>query len=429
MKSINKYFDYLYTLERVGMKYDLKNITKLLIALGSPHKKFKSIHIAGTNGKGATASFIASILQEQGFKTGLFTSPHILKFNERIRINGKCIDDKYIRGFLDKHISLIKKVKPSFFEVNTAMAFKYFADKGIKIAVVECGLGGRLDSTNILTPDVCVITQIGIDHTRFLGNTLQKIAAEKAGILKHGSSLIISDTNKSLRSYFKNKVKSQDKIFTDEFANIKNIKGRRFSVFLKPVEQKLNLSIPLPGDYQPRNAVTAIIAAAMFNERMNRELYADDAGNGLKNVIKNTGYKGRLFEVKSKNRRYIFDVSHNPSGIAEALKNLKPASKDVVIFGIMADKDYSAAIKELSKYKTNFIFTKPSYQRALEADIMLKLAKRYKNIKTKAAYDNVYAALESAQNTVKPSGRIIIIGSFFLVSDSIKALGFEKYFN
>jgi dihydrofolate synthase / folylpolyglutamate synthase len=427
MKNINQYFNYLYTLERVGMKYDLRNITKLLKALGNPHKKFKSIHIAGTNGKGATASFTASILQESGCRTGLFTSPHLLKFNERIRINGKCISDSYIKKFLNDNIKLIEKVKPSFFEVNTALAFKYFAEQKVDMAVVECGLGGRLDSTNILTPEVCVITPIGIDHTQFLGKTLTKIAKEKAGILKHGSSVIISDTNKSLKALFRKKVSWQKKIFLDEFLNIR-FEKHGFSLIFKPAKQKLNFTIPLQGKYQVRNAATALIAAIGFCKRTGRALHLTNVENGYKNVRENTGYRGRLDEIKSKGQAYVFDISHNPNGIKSALNELKPTAKDIIIFGIMADKDYKKAIKELLEHKANIIFTKPSYQRALEAETLYKTALRYKYNKRKLKYySNIYEALSEAKEKAK--GKIIIIGSFFLVHDAIKALKLEKHFS
>jgi dihydrofolate synthase / folylpolyglutamate synthase len=428
MKTINQYFDYLYSLERVGMKYDLSNITKLLKALGNPHKQFKSIHIAGTNGKGATASFTASILQEQGCKTGLFTSPHLLKFNERIRINGKCISDSYIRKFLNENIKLIGKVKPSFFEVNTALAFKYFAENKVDAAVVECGLGGRLDSTNTLTPEVCVITQIGIDHTQFLGNTLGKIAKEKAGILKKCSSVIISDTNRSLRSLFRKRVTWQKKIFLDEFLDIKTGKPG-FSLIFKPKKQKLNFTIPVKGEYQARNAATALIAAIGFSKKAGQPLHFHHVEQGFKNVRNNTGYRGRLDLIRSGGQSYIFDISHNAQGINSALKELRPGSKDIVVFGIMADKDYKKALKELLTHRTNIIFTKPSYQRALEPEVLYNLGVRYKGGKRGLKhFSNIYEALAQAKNSVKPQGRIIVLGSFFMVHDAVKALKLEKHF-
>lgn len=431
---MNKYFSYLYTLERVGIKYSLRNIRALLKAMGNPHTRFKSIHIAGTNGKGATASFAASILQEQGLKTGLFTSPHLLKFNERIRVNGKCIPDSYIKAFLTKYIKLIEKIKPSFFEVNTAMAFKYFADNKVDCAVVECGLGGRLDSTNVLKPLVSVITQIGLDHKDFLGSTLNAIAAEKAAILKRGSEVIISDTNRSLRSLFRKKVTWQDKIFVDEFVKLENIKtvngSTSYEMRFKPLGDSIKLTIPLPGVYQARNAACALLAALSYSERTNIELDLDKVMLGLKNLKKNTGYRGRLETVKKNGLEYVFDVSHNPQGIANALAELKPTGNDVILMGIMADKDHKSAVKEVLKYKSKIVFTKPSYQRALEPDILLttavKLAGNSKRIKS---YSDIHTAIANAEDMLEnKKGRMIFIGSFFLIHDAIKTLKFEKIF-
>lgn len=431
MKSITEYFDYLYTLERVGIKYDLRNITRLLKALGNPHKKFRSVHISGTNGKGSVASFTASILQEKGLKTGLFTSPHLLKFNERIRINGKTISDSYIKRFLNENIKLIKRVKPSFFEVNTAMAFKYFADNKVDLAVVECGLGGRLDSTNVLQPEAAVITQIDIDHTNFLGKTLTKIAEEKAGIIKPGSSILISDTNTSLKPLFRKKVTWQNKIFLDEFLEVrvnKSAHGKtNFTVMFKPAMQKLNFTIPLHGSYQARNAAAALIASVMFCKRAGLILHVSESAIGLKNIKKNTGYKGRLEEIKSNGIKYVFDVSHNPVGIKSALDELAPTNKDVIIFAMMADKDYKKAVRTLSGYRSKIIFTKPSYHRSLEPEVLCQTAQRI-GLKRINNYENIYEALSSARDSIAGNGKIIITGSFFLVHDAIKALKLEKHF-
>lgn len=435
MKNINEYFNYLYTLERVGMKYDLTNITKLLKALGDPHKKFKSMHIAGTNGKGATASFAASILQEQGLKTGLFTSPHLLKFNERIRINGKCVPDSWIKTFLNRNIKLIEKIKPSFFEVNTAMAFKFFADNKVDCAVVECGLGGRLDSTNVLKPVVGVVTQIGIDHKDFLGSSLTQIADEKAAILKRGSEVVISDTNRSLRSLFRKTVKWQDKIFLDEFIDIADVNHKNgltsFEIIFKPAGDSITLTIPLSGTYQTRNAACALLAVLSYCEKTKIELDFDSVIDGLINVKQNTGYRGRLESVKKNGIEYIFDVSHNPQGIANALAELNPTASDVIVMGIMADKEYKKAVKEILRYRSNIIFTKPSYQRALEPEILLNTAHTIRGSAKKIkAYGDIHTAIAEAEDILtNKKGRMIIIGSFFLVHDTIKTLKLEKHFS
>lgn len=434
-KSISEYFKYLYTLERTGVKYDLKNITALLKALGNPHKGKKFVHIAGTNGKGATASYIASMLMEQGLKVGLFTSPHILKFNERIRINGKCIPNKYITDFLDANEKLIKKVRPSFFEVNTALAFKYFADKGVDIAIIEAGLGGRLDSTNVITPVLSIITQTAMDHMQFLGNTLKKIAIEKIGIVKPGIDVIVSDTNKSLRNVFRKNIDKQHLFFVDEYAKkigIQNTKtGTQFKAKIKDsineIASSLRSSQLTPGDYQLRNAITAILAV---NKLTNGTISASAVKRGIEKVKINTGYRARLEYVKVDRMTYIFDISHNPDGIQSAINNLKP-SPDILIFAIMEDKDYKKAVKIVASKFQRVIFTKPEYKRALNSDIMKNIAEKYNLDKTKQ-FDSVIKvrnALNMAKSETNGKGTVLIMGSFFLVSEAIRDLKLQKYFS
>jgi len=412
------------------MKYDLKNIAILLKAIGNPHKTLKFIHIAGTNGKGATASFAASILMEQGLKTGLFTSPHILKFNERIRVNGKCIPDSYIKQFLNDNINLIKKIKPSFFEVNTAMAFKYFHDKKVDAAVVEAGLGGRLDSTNIIIPKVSVITQIGMDHMQYLGGTLRKIALEKIGIVKKGIDVIVSDNNKPLTALFKSKIEKKHLHFIDGMVRIssfdENEKGTKFNVTFKS-GNIIPLFTPLHGDYQLRNAVTAIEAVKQFT---NNGVTDSAIRKGISHVIKNTGYFGRLHSVKGKGIKYIFDISHNPDGIKAALGHLTKDKIKTVIFAMMSDKDYKSSIKEILKSFKHVIFTQPAYKRALSPDIMMKYAQKLhlRNNQTVFGTEDVSEALEIAKKLEGKKGNVLIIGSFFLVSDAVKALRLQKYF-
>lgn len=429
-KSIKEYFDYLYSLERSGMKYSLSNITKLLKALGNPHKNLNFIHIAGTNGKGATASFAASILMEHGYKTGLFTSPHILRFNERIRINGNCIPDKYIKLFLDENTDLIRKIKPSFFEVNTALAFKYFYDNKVEIAVIEAGLGGRLDSTNIVKPVVSVITQIGMDHMQYLGNTINKIALEKIGIVKSGIDVIVSDNNAKLKKLFFGKIDKKHLIYLDDVTQFKSVKivnnGLSFNVILDN-EKLLNLYTPLPGKNQSRNAAAAILAAKIFTEN---SLNVSKIRTGLNNVKFNTGYYGRLEIIKHKGIAYTFDISHNPDGIKAAMDSLKHLKIDTVIFAMMGDKDYKTSVKQLLINFRRIIFTKPEYKRSLEPEILFEFALKNKRRNNQNIYftNSVGKALKLAKEKAEKSKKILIIGSFFLVSDAVKSLRLEKHF-
>ncbi len=413
------------------MKYDLSNITKLCNALGNPQNKFKSVHIAGTNGKGATASVTASVLKEHGLKTGLFTSPHIINFNERIRINGKCISNRYIKSFLDDNIKLIKKIKPSFFEVNTVLAFKYFADKKVDIAVIECGLGGRLDSTNIINPVVSVITQIDMDHMQFLGNTLRSIAKEKLGIVKHEVKVIVSDNNKSLKTLFHKAISKQGLLYLDDIASI-NLISKNSHRMVFAMKDKLGkiikFSSPLLGNYQSRNITASYFTVKEFMLKEKLQFSLSNFKKGISNVKRNTGYFGRFEEIKLNGKKYLLDVSHNPDGIKKALNSLKGTGfkQDVIIFGIMEDKDYKNALKEVIKHSNNMILTKPDYMRALEPGILYSHAKKLYNTLNKnimiagSVKDSLYIADKMNYKN------IILIGSFFLVSDGLKALGYDK---
>lgn len=429
MKDINEYFQYLYSLERAGMKYDLSNITKLCKSLGNPQDKFRSIHIAGTNGKGATASYTASVLMEHGLKTGLFTSPHILQFNERIRVNGKCIGNTYIKKFLEENISLIKKIKPSFFEVNTAMAFKYFADKKVDAAVIECGLGGRLDSTNILHPVVTAITQIDMDHMQFLGNTLRKIALEKLGIVKKGVKVIVSDNNRKLAKLFHSFVPRAELLYLDDIAKLKvlSISGGKLRFAIIPKSgREIHLSTPLPARYQIRNASAAYFIIKEYLEKIEMQFRPDMFKKGISNVKKNTGYFGRLELIKHGGKQYLMDVSHNPDGIKNAIRSIKDIAfkPDVVIFGIMSDKDHHGALKELLKISRNMILTKPDYERAQEPGVLYIDSQKISRSNNLMLDDNVRGAIKIAGKMKYK--RILVTGSFFMVSDALKALGIKQ---
>ncbi len=423
------YFNWLYKLERFSMKYDLSNITALCNALDNPQDKFHSIHIAGTNGKGATASFTASILMEHGLKTGIFTSPHILNFNERIRINGKPISDSFIKAFLNSNRQLIKKIKPSFFEVNTAMAFSYFAANNVDAAVIECGLGGRLDSTNILKPDVSVITQIDLDHIQWLGNTLQKIAKEKLGIVKPGIKTIVSDNNYKLKKLFYNTIGKEDLLYLDDVCNISVFKssGNKLEFTFKTRGGKiLRMSSPLPARYQARNIAAAYYAAGEFLNKNETKFSLKNFKKGVRRIKENTGYYGRMETVKFNNRNFLFDVSHNPNGIMNAVNALRQSGykPGVVIFGIMNDKDHIGALKELTEYFGNIILTKPDYERAEEPGILYTAGLKINNKAEFMLSPDVKGAIVIAEKMGYRN--IAVMGSFFMAADALKVLGIKK---
>ena len=432
---INEYFRKLYRLERTGIKYDLDNIRKFLHKLGDPHNKLKFIHIAGTNGKGGTASILASLLIEHGLKTGLYTSPHILKYNERIQINGKFISDNYIKKFINDNLSYIKKARISFFEVTTAMAFKYFADKKIDVGVIEVGLGGRLDSTNVIDPVLSIITQIGIDHTQYLGKTLKSIAKEKIGIVKKSRNVIISDINKNLHSLFQKSIKESKIYFLDEHIQTKIIKCglNEVKFSLKFTDRNLHFpktdfKLPLTGEHQVRNAGTAVLASRMLLSSINRKLNINKAQLALRDVKKNTFYHGRFENIDKKDDRFIFDVSHNPDAIKLAISITSQFPIRSVVFGLMKDKDYKNALKYLSEITSPLIFTQPSYFRSRNPETLYRFYRKnyFKTGKEIFMKKKPEDALKIALG-MENKGYILVIGSFFLVSDVIKILKMGKF--
>jgi len=416
-KSYGSCVEYLFSLERVGIKYDLNNIKKLSKLLDNPHKKLRAIHIAGTNGKGSTASIIASILKESKYKVGLYTSPHILDFRERIRINGKTISKEYVISFTNKLYREIEKIKPSFFEVTTAMAFKYFADNGVDFAVIECGLGGRLDSTNILKPILSVITSISIDHTEYLGNTIKSIAYEKAGIIKSNIPCVAG----SLTDYTKALIKKVCKERNSEFIDSNEIILKSRFISRQGYEISFlgeKLLLPLYGKYQIQNVKTAFAVLIFLIGENKAETGLSEFKNGMLKVEENTGYKYRFLKVSDK-PMLVLDVSHNADGLSKLKDSLKLLKyrKLIVIFGMMFDKEISKCINELERLKGFMIFTKPNYKRAGEPNEFVKyLSKKSKFV----IRENVKESYKYAQSISKEDDLILITGSFFMVSDFLK---------
>ena len=344
-------------------------------------------------------------------------------------MNGKYINNSYIRKFLEENIGLIRRIKPSFFEVNTAMAFKYFADKKADVAVIECGLGGRLDSTNVLKPDVSVITQIDMDHMQYLGNTLIKIAKEKLGIVKKNTKVIVSDNNSRLKKLFHRSIPTADLIYIDDSSKIK-ITGYfdnkiKFSINVKNGKE-IALTAPLSGKYQARNAAAAYYAVNEFMKKNNKSFSELKFKKGINYIKKNTGYSGRLEIIKIDSKKYLLDVSHNPDGIKNALSSANNIifSPDVIIFGIMSDKDHKAALKVILPFASNIIFTKPEYDRALEPGVLYTDSLKIKSKNNLMIAQSVKDSLKIADKM--KFKKIMILGSFFMVSDAYKALGYKK---
>lgn len=413
----NKTIDYLFKLERRGIKYNLSNIKKLLSFLGNPEKNFKSVHIAGTNGKGSVSSIINSILIEKGFSCGLYTSPHITDFRERILVKGEWASKKFIIDFTNKINPLIKKIEPSFFEVATAMAFEYFSKKKVDYAVIETGLGGRLDSTNVLLPELSVITTIAIDHVDFLGDTIEKIAYEKAGIIKKNIPVVIGNLKPAaLREIKKKAETTNSKIINSSRKEIRIIKRSEKGLNFYYENQKFNF--PVIGDYQLNNLRTALTAIQTLSGKNKISFSKRIIQKGLSNIKINSNFYGRFDTIKSF-PKIITDVSHNEQAFENIAANLKyfKYKNLIVLFGMMKDKNYQKCLNILSKLDAKIILTRPLYPRAEEPH------KLFETVKDKSKFipvQNLNDAFSHALSLTDKKDLILVTGSFFLVSEFLE---------
>lgn len=419
----NKTIDYLFKLERRGIKYNLNNIRKLLKFLGNPERNFKSIHIAGTNGKGSVSSIINSILIEKGFKCGLYTSPHITDFRERILVNGAWCSKKFVIDFTNKIDKLIKEIEPSFFEVATAMAFEYFSQKKVDHAVIETGLGGRLDSTNVLMPELSVITTIAIDHVDFLGNTIDKIAYEKAGIIKRKVPVVTGNLKPTAFKVIKAKAeKTKSELISSASKEIKILKRNENGFDFSFGKDKYQF--PVIGDYQLYNLKTAITAVEVLSNRNNLSITKDDIQRGLSNIKSNSNFYGR-FDIIKNNSLIVTDVSHNEQAFQNIADNLKYFNykKLVIIFGMMKDKHYKKCLNILGEIDAKIILTRPLYPRAEEPQKLFEAAKN------KSKFIPIQKLEDAFSNALKSAGKkdmILVTGSFFLVSEFLEI--FRKHY-
>ncbi len=403
----------IYSLHQFDIKLGLEKITALLNYLGNPQDKFKCIHIAGSNGKGSTASYIASILMEAGYKVGLYTSPHLVKFNERIRINGLMIDDDYIISFINGLDDYIKKNKPTFFEITTALAFNYFADKGIEIGVIETGLGGRLDATNVIVPLASVITTISLEHTNILGNTLKQIAYEKGGIIKPNTKCFIGILEKEAEEEILeicDKVHSEPILLKNYIAfnkNIFNISTNNFNFtiynsVLKGIHQYFNLSLAIITVYQ--------LFGINKSSTLNR---------GIKNVLKNSGLQGR-YEILNSNPQVILEAAHNTESIKAFKEIFEKESSNYneksVIFGVMKDKNIAEMLKDIKHLFDTFYFVNISYERAEKAENLLNIAKDI-GISGKILDDPITYIKEYIKKNQNKNDCLVILGSIYLLGE------------
>ena len=419
--------EYLYSrlpmFTRVGVmafKKDLDNTIALCSALGNPQSKFKTIHVGGTNGKGSTSHMLAAILQKAGYKTGLYTSPHLKDFRERIRVNGKMMSKGFVTNFVKEQQDLISQIEPSFFEVTVGMAFSYFEQEKVDVAVIEVGLGGRLDSTNIIQPDLSVITNISLDHTNMLGNTLGEIAFEKAGIIKANTPAIIGERHPETDSVFIKKAHDQNAAlsFAADELNVANVSKQSSTLKLDILQKNQlllkGLRLDLTGTYQLKNILT-VVEAVQELRKIGYKIPDNALYQALKNVKKLTGLHGR-WETLAKNPLIICDTGHNKAGITQVMQNIAqtPHRSLHMVIGMVKDKDINAVLALLPK-NANYYFCQPQLERALPASDLATQASSYQ-LKGKI-FDTVNEALVHAKTKAAAEDLIFVGGSTFVVAE------------
>jgi dihydrofolate synthase/folylpolyglutamate synthase len=419
-------FSQLPAYHRIGKaayKNDLNNTIQLDNYFGNPHLRYPSIHIAGTNGKGSVSHMIASVLQEAGYKTGLYTSPHLKDFRERIKINGEMIPEEEVVSFVAKHSEYLQTIKPSFFEMSVAMAFNFFAESKIDVAVIETGLGGRLDSTNIIKPLLSVITNIGHDHMDILGDTLEKIAIEKAGIIKPSVPIVISESQPETKAVFVLKARESDSelMFADETYSGRftsddfSEAGRSYSIINLKTGKLVESETPLEGNYQIKN-LQAIFASMIF---LKRKFSITDRNitEGIRKTVKNTGLYGR-WQILNSDPLTICDTGHNMEGLEYVMDQLGKITADTkhYVIGFVNDKDLKTVLPLFPKDAV-YYFTKASVPRALDEQVLRAEAFKYGLIGL--SFPDVKSALENARKNAKQSDLIFIGGSTFVVAEVV----------
>jgi dihydrofolate synthase/folylpolyglutamate synthase len=417
--------DFLFSLEKFGIKLGLENTFSLMKRLGDPHLKFNSIHVAGTNGKGSCCAMLYSILGKAGYSCGIYTSPHLIDFRERIKVGGSLIEKDYLTDVVSDLKGEILKQKYTFFEVTTALAFSYFADRKIEIAVVETGLGGRLDSTNILKPEVSIITSIGLEHTDRLGRTLEKIAREKGGIIKDNVPTVTAIDKptplKVIASLCRQKKSELFSVLKDSKWEIQesSIEGTKFDLKTR-MNRYSGIRLNLAGEHQIRNAACAISALESLQSK-----WFEVGKKAILSGLNKVDWPGRL-EIYSKNPLVILDVAHNPDGVdnlVSALGNLLPDKKIYFIFGVMDDKNYRKMLRMMDKIAQEIILTQPAYPRSAKLDNLTEAARkaglRYSTI------PGVKEAYQEALNKMKNDDVLCVTGSHFTVGEFLSEVNHE----
>ena len=400
-ETINYLFNSTPVFEKIGAKAykpGLQTTEALDAHFNHPHHQFKTIHIAGTNGKGSCSHTLAAILQSQGYRVGLYTSPHLVDFRERIRVNGQCVPEQFVIDFVEENRAFFEPLHPSFFELTTAMAFKYFAEENIDYAIIEVGLGGRLDCTNIITPILSIITNISYDHTQFLGNTLAEIAGEKAGIIKEGVPVVVGEYLAETRPVF-------EKTAQEKHAPI---------LFAQDTNISYDIELELKGDYQQRNKQTIFTALSLLQS--NIHLSNEAIKNGFAHVCELTGLRGR-WEKLNNAPLTICDTGHNLAGwqyLSKQIDAVEAPTKHIV-FGMVDDKDIEGVLQILPKTGTKFYWAQASTHRAIPVEKLAEIASKYGLAGT--SYHSVKEAFKAASEQAANTDFIFVGGSSYIVAD------------
>ena len=425
-ETLDYLYSYLPMFQRIGAaayKADIYNTVELMKALGNPEKKFKSIHVAGTNGKGSSSHLIASILREKGLKVGLHTSPHLKDFRERIKIDNKMCSEEFVVKFVENNKELIERIKPSFFETAVAMAFTYFAQENVDIAIIEVGMGGRLDSTNVINPLSCLITNISFDHTQFLGNSLAEIAGEKAGIIKENTPVVISQSQEETKNVFiaKANEKNSPISFADSYLSCENVNHScgemRLDIYKNGVKRIENLKSPLAGYYQQKNILGVIALIDTLNQYHNFNISEENIINGIENLSTNFPIAGR-WQILCKSPLTICDTGHNEDGLKYVIEQIKntPHQKLRFVLAMVNDKDVNKVLSMLNK-DAEYYLSQANIPRALPVEQLAEKAKQAGLCFSQ--YETISQALAKAQEEAEENDLVFVGGSTFTVAEVV----------
>lgn len=414
--ALNFLYSQLPVYHHIGAKAykkDLTNTIALCQGLDNPQTKFKSVHVAGTNGKGSSSHMLAAILQSAGYKTGLYTSPHLKDFSERIKINGQEIDHQFVTDFVNRMKPAMAEVQPSFFELTVAMAFQYFAENKVDIAVIEVGLGGRLDSTNIINPEISLITNIGYDHMDILGNTLEEIAFEKAGIIKPYTPVVISEKQPEIEHVFNRQAKEKNARISYASDEI-SLRAVQDELLVESSFFDQRLKPELKGSYQRKN-IMGVMATALKMTQLGWKISAMDIVNGINDTVTLTGLKGR-WQILRQNPMVVCDTGHNAEGIQELVNQIRNTHRAKLhwVFGMVKDKSPEKVLSILPK-DAQYYFCQAKIERALDANTLLSLAREKQLVGV--AVPDVNKALSLALQASGPEDLIMVGGSTFIVAE------------